>query len=37
MARFGDIADVDVVVTEWDLDDDTAADLASRGPRVVRV
>ncbi len=37
VARFGGIADVDVVVTEWDLDDDTAAGLASRGPRVVRV
>ncbi len=37
MARFGDIADVDVVITESDLDDDTTADMASRGPRVVRV
>lgn len=36
MARFGDIADVDVVITESDLDDDTTADIASRGPRVVR-
>lgn len=37
MARFGDIADVDVVVTESDLDDDTTTDIAARGPRVVRV
>jgi DeoR family fructose operon transcriptional repressor len=36
MARFGDIADVDVVITEADLDDDTTAHIASRGPRVVR-
>lgn len=36
MARFGDLADVDVVITESDLDDDTAAGIASRGPRVVR-
>jgi DeoR family transcriptional regulator, fructose operon transcriptional repressor len=37
MARFGDISDVDVVVTESDLDDDTTTDIAARGPRVVRV
>ena len=36
MARFGDIADVDVVITEADLDDETTAGIASRGPRVVR-
>lgn len=36
MARFGDVADVDVVITQADLDDATAADIASRGPRVVR-
>jgi DeoR family fructose operon transcriptional repressor len=37
MARFGDIADADVVITESDLDDESTADIASRGPRVVRV
>ena len=37
MARFGDIGDVDVVITESDLDDETTADIAARGPRVVRV
>lgn len=37
MARFGDIADVDVVITESDLDDDATTDIAARGPRVVRV
>jgi DeoR family fructose operon transcriptional repressor len=36
VARFGDIADVDVVITEADLDDETTAGIASRGPRVVR-
>ena len=36
MARFGDVADADVVITESDLDDDTTAGIASRGPRVVR-
>ncbi|MDT7580794.1 MAG: DeoR family transcriptional regulator, fructose operon transcriptional repressor [Pseudonocardiales bacterium] len=36
MARFGDLADVDVVITESDVDDHTAAGIASRGPRVVR-
>ena len=37
MARFGDIGDVDVMITESDLDDETTADIAARGPRVVRV
>jgi DeoR family fructose operon transcriptional repressor len=37
VARFGGIADVDVVITESDLDDETTAEIASRGPRVVRV
>ena len=37
VARFGDIGDVDVVITESDLDDETTADIAARGPRVVRV
>jgi DeoR family fructose operon transcriptional repressor len=37
MARFGDIGDVDVVITSSDLDDETTADIAARGPRVVRV
>jgi DeoR family fructose operon transcriptional repressor len=36
MARFGDVADADVVITEADLDDDTTAGIAFRGPRVVR-
>jgi DeoR family fructose operon transcriptional repressor len=37
MARFGDIGDVEVMITESDLDDETTADIAARGPRVVRV
>ena len=37
MARFGEITDIDVVITEWDVDDDVTAEIASRGPRVVRV
>jgi DeoR family transcriptional regulator, fructose operon transcriptional repressor len=37
MARFGEIGDVDVVITSSDLDDETTADIAARGPRVVRV
>jgi sporulation-control protein spo0M len=31
------IGDVDVMITESDLDDETTADTAARGPRVVRV
>ncbi len=38
MARFGDIGDVDVMITESDLDDETTADTAAadhaRGPRL---
>jgi DeoR family fructose operon transcriptional repressor len=37
MARSGGIGDVDVVITSSDLDDETTAEIAARGPRVVRV
>ncbi|WTW98978.1 DeoR/GlpR family DNA-binding transcription regulator [Streptomycetaceae bacterium NBC_01309] len=37
LARFGELEDVDVIVTDTGLDDDTAADLAATGVRVVRV
>ena len=37
MARFGNIGDVGDMITESDLDDETTADIAARGPRVVRV
>jgi DeoR family fructose operon transcriptional repressor len=36
-SRFGDLADVDVVVTDSGLDSETAAEIELAGPRVVRV
>jgi DeoR family fructose operon transcriptional repressor len=36
LARFGDLSDVDTFVTDTGLDERTAAELESRGPRVVR-
>jgi DeoR family fructose operon transcriptional repressor len=36
LARFGDLADVDTFITDSGLDDRTAAELESAGPRVVR-
>ncbi|OHV19766.1 D-beta-D-heptose 1-phosphate adenosyltransferase [Parafrankia soli] len=36
LARFGDLVDVDVLVTDTGLDERVAADLAAAGPRVVR-
>ena len=36
LARFGRLEDLDAVVTDSGLDDETAAELASLGPRVVR-
>jgi DeoR family fructose operon transcriptional repressor len=35
-ARFGDLSDVDVIVTDSALDPDLATDVESAGPRVVR-
>ncbi len=35
-ARFGELADVDLIVTDSGLDAETAADVESAGPRVVR-
>lgn len=35
-ARFGSLEDVDVLITDSGLDDETAAELAALGPRVVR-
>jgi DeoR family fructose operon transcriptional repressor len=35
-ARFGDLEDVDVMVTDTGLDERTAAELAAAGPRLVR-
>jgi DeoR family fructose operon transcriptional repressor len=35
-ARFARLEDVDVLVTDTGLDDETAAQLAALGPRVVR-
>jgi DeoR family fructose operon transcriptional repressor len=35
-ARFGELADVDVIVTDSALDPDLASDVESAGPRVVR-
>jgi DeoR family fructose operon transcriptional repressor len=34
-ARFGDLADVDVLITDEGLDIDLAAELGAAGPRVV--
>jgi len=36
LARFGDLADVDTFITDTGLDERTAAELESAGPRVVR-
>jgi DeoR family transcriptional regulator, fructose operon transcriptional repressor len=36
LARFGDLADVDTFITDTGLDERTAAELESHGPRVVR-
>lgn len=36
LIRFGDLADVDTLITDNGLDADLAAELASHGPRVVR-
>jgi DeoR family fructose operon transcriptional repressor len=35
-ARFGSVEDLDVVITDSGLDDETAAQLAALGPKVVR-
>lgn len=35
-SRFGELADVDVVITDSGLDAETAADVEAAGPRVVR-
>lgn len=35
-ARFGDLADVDVVISDAELDVETAAEIEAAGPRVVR-
>lgn len=35
-ARFGQLCDVDVLITDSGLDEETAAQLAAQGPRVVR-
>lgn len=37
LIRFGDLADVDTLITDSGLDEDLAAELAARGPRVLRV
>ncbi|MQA35827.1 DeoR/GlpR family DNA-binding transcription regulator, partial [Modestobacter roseus] len=37
LARFGDLEDVDLLITDTGLDERTAAELAAAGPRVVRV
>jgi DeoR family fructose operon transcriptional repressor len=36
LVRFGELADVDTFVTDSGLDERTAAEIASYGPRVVR-
>ena len=36
LARFGDVADIDTIITDSGLDDRSAADLEAQGPRVVR-
>lgn len=36
LIRFGDLSDVDTLITDSGLDEDLAAELASHGPRVVR-
>ena len=33
--RFAQVADIDVVITDTDLDDDVAAELRAAGPEVV--
>ena len=33
--RFSDVADIDVLITDTDLDDDVAAELRAAGPAVV--
>lgn len=35
-SRFGELADVDVVITDFGLDGETAAEIEAIGPRVVR-
>lgn len=36
LVRFGDLSDIDVLITDTGLDTDLAADLAAEGPEVVR-
>jgi DeoR family fructose operon transcriptional repressor len=36
LARFGDLTDIDTFITDTGLDDRTANELESLGPRVVR-
>jgi DeoR family fructose operon transcriptional repressor len=36
LVRFGELADVDTFVTDSGLDERTAAEIGSYGPRVVR-
>jgi DeoR family fructose operon transcriptional repressor len=36
LVRFGELGDVDTLVTDSGLDERTAAEIASYGPRVVR-
>lgn len=36
LVRFGDLADIDVLITDTGLDTDLAADLAAEGPEIVR-
>jgi DeoR family fructose operon transcriptional repressor len=37
LARFADLEDVDLLITDTGLDERTAAELAAVGPRVERV
>jgi DeoR family fructose operon transcriptional repressor len=36
LARFGDLSDIDTFITDTGLDERTAGELESHGPRVVR-
>jgi DeoR family fructose operon transcriptional repressor len=36
LVRFGDLSDIDVLITDTGLDTDLAADLAAAGPEIVR-